>query len=113
MDTLAHQRPPVVENPYKKTIFNEFVAFSDLQNNYQIKRLYALTSKCDCKVQGSTDRHLLVRADQLFSGSLARVMLIGYLNDQNKLWFMPSVDFQIFSALVSVLVLVTWKHVLT
>ena len=33
---------------FKKTIFNEFVAFSYLQNNYQIKRLYALTSKCDC-----------------------------------------------------------------
>ena len=39
----------MIENPQKKTIFNEFVAFSDLQNNYQIKRLYALTSKCDCK----------------------------------------------------------------
>ena len=33
---------------------------------------------------------------------IAMVMFIGYLNDQNKLWFMPFVDFQIFNVLVSV-----------
>jgi len=34
--------------------------------------------------------------------AIARVMFIGYLNDQNKLWFMPFVDFQIFNVSVSV-----------
>ena len=33
--------------------------------------------------------------------AIARVMFIGYLNDQNRLWFMPFVDFQIFNVLVS------------
>ena len=74
----------MVENPCKKTIFNEFVAFSDLQNNYQIKRLYALTSKCDCKVQGSTDRHLLVRADQLFGPWIPGKGNVNWLSERSE-----------------------------